>query len=526
MEASTSAFLNTRSLMRSGTSICYGYATARAFDRTWGDSRCPAATLHLTGIDTTYFSWHPGSSLNGITYHDIVRFADHAAYVVGISPTITVDQVPGEGLGEQLGVSLSTVIYDQQQGQPTGYYHKKPIYTLLLRNTFHGDDHGGTVQLNTDPEQDSPYTSPPFNWESTESIHAVMNGRTHSGYVQLFNSWKKNGSTYSYSTSTNTTIDTYIFSQPLDHTAFFDRQFNITFVNSLPGETGGQIKVNGVPQNSGFVGHTREQTPAQGITGEAPTQTLDSIEYTFNHWSDGSYQASKTFSPTDDSTFTAYYTAKALAPTSLQQMASVGQNVHLTWTDNSNVNRVTKYHIYRAAPSIPEQKHIVDSVSSGVQSWYDSDVIVKGPRDGPEYVYYVCGVDNQTLSEGYEATVNQFGQPVSARAGAQLASEEGAVLPTQFSVGNYPNPFNPSTTIAFSLVQNSTVKLDIYDVVGRKVRSLVDGNKSAGYYSVVWNGRDESVKQVASGMYLYRFTASPVTGEKAFTQSGKLMLTK
>jgi hypothetical protein len=99
-------------------------------------------------------------------------------------------------------------------------------------------------------------------------------------------------------------------------------------------------------------------------------------------------------------------------------------------------------------------------------------------------------------------------------------------MPSSVSVACYPNPFNPSTTISCSLLENSSIKLEIFDVIGRKVRSLVDESRSAGYHNVVWNGRDENGSQVSSGMYLYRFTATPISGEKAFTQSGKLVLMK
>jgi flagellar hook assembly protein FlgD len=162
-----------------------------------------------------------------------------------------------------------------------------------------------------------------------------------------------------------------------------------------------------------------------------------------------------------------------------------------------------------------------------VQAWTDNDIIVKGPKDGPEYMYYVCGVDSLTSTDGYEATVNQFGEALDAHVGVKLAEEESTVaLPAEFSVGNYPNPFNPSTTISYLLAENSSVRLEIYDVAGRKVRSLVDESRSAGYHNVVWNGRDQNGSQVSSGVYLYRFTATPISGGKAFTQSGKLALMK
>ncbi len=69
---------------------------------------------------------------------------------------------------------------------------------------------------------------------------------------------------------------------------------------------------------------------------------------------------------------------------------------------------------------------------------------------------------------------------------------------------NYPNPFNPTTTINFSLKENSKVSLNIYNIKGQKVKTLVRDQLSAGQHSVVWDGRDENNKSVSSGIYFYK----------------------
>ncbi|MGH1363809.1 MAG: S8 family serine peptidase [Calditrichia bacterium] len=80
--------------------------------------------------------------------------------------------------------------------------------------------------------------------------------------------------------------------------------------------------------------------------------------------------------------------------------------------------------------------------------------------------------------------------------------------PLRFMVSaNYPNPFNPSTTIDFQLPQRSDVELTIFNTLGQKIRSLVTGSVAAGTHSVIWNGQDESGQGVASGIYIYRFTS-------------------
>jgi hypothetical protein len=72
---------------------------------------------------------------------------------------------------------------------------------------------------------------------------------------------------------------------------------------------------------------------------------------------------------------------------------------------------------------------------------------------------------------------------------------------------NYPNPFNPSTSIAFYLPQPGHVALVIYDVNGIRVRSLIDGMQPVGRHTVLWDGRNDSGRQVGSGVYYYRLAA-------------------
>jgi len=72
---------------------------------------------------------------------------------------------------------------------------------------------------------------------------------------------------------------------------------------------------------------------------------------------------------------------------------------------------------------------------------------------------------------------------------------------------NYPNPFNPSTTISFDLPEESRVRLEIYDITGRKIRTLAEGRYPAGTHRVVWDGTDSRGQAVASGVYAYRIRA-------------------
>jgi flagellar hook assembly protein FlgD len=75
---------------------------------------------------------------------------------------------------------------------------------------------------------------------------------------------------------------------------------------------------------------------------------------------------------------------------------------------------------------------------------------------------------------------------------------------------NYPNPFNPSTTISFSVPVEGNVVLNIYDITGRLVTTLVDTNMNSGYHSVNWDGVDMVGEGVSAGLYIYSLQAEGV----------------
>jgi len=87
-------------------------------------------------------------------------------------------------------------------------------------------------------------------------------------------------------------------------------------------------------------------------------------------------------------------------------------------------------------------------------------------------------------------------------------------------LGNYPNPFNPSTSIQYDLRDDVHVTLKIYNTLGQEVATLVDEFQSAGFKSATWNGRNEAGASVTSGIYIYKLTAGSVV------KSDKMMLMK
>ena len=111
----------------------------------------------------------------------------------------------------------------------------------------------------------------------------------------------------------------------------------------------------------------------------------------------------------------------------------------------------------------------------------------------------------QTDSRGY------FALPLAALA--------GSVLPERFTLGqNYPNPFNPSTIIPYQLAASSEVRLEVFNLLGQRIATLVDGERPAGFHTATWNATDAAGRAVGAGVYIYRMTVG------VESQTGRMVL--
>jgi hypothetical protein len=123
------------------------------------------------------------------------------------------------------------------------------------------------------------------------------------------------------------------------------------------------------------------------------------------------------------------------------------------------------------------------------------------------YLYSVW-MDNRVANHGFDIFFNT----VNFKQTSVEDDEQEKDLPREFVLHqNYPNPFNPTTKIPYTVYGSQFVvhrpiptTLKIYNVLGEKVRTLLDEPKKAGTYEVIWDGKDDQGKEVASGIYFYR----------------------
>jgi len=109
------------------------------------------------------------------------------------------------------------------------------------------------------------------------------------------------------------------------------------------------------------------------------------------------------------------------------------------------------------------------------------------------------GNEEQITTDGISRSISTW-----LPANVDIQDENYNVESPFFLHRNYPNPFNPETTIEYSIKEDSRILIEIYNIKGQKVKTLINEFREAGYYSVIWNGKDNSNKQVASGLYFYR----------------------
>ena len=119
--------------------------------------------------------------------------------------------------------------------------------------------------------------------------------------------------------------------------------------------------------------------------------------------------------------------------------------------------------------------------------------------DGNKLKMWYIGVDQQiNVRIGY----------ASSEVSTTVSNQKNESLLTQYALfENYPNPFNPATTIAYHLPRASQVKLLVYNLAGQHVRTLVDAPQAAGRFQINWDGKDDIGNGLASGVYLYRLEA-------------------
>ncbi len=199
-----------------------------------------------------------------------------------------------------------------------------------------------------------------------------------------------------------------------------------------------------------------------------------------------------------------------LPPQNLYVDFNINNHPVVHWDANTEAD-LKGYHVYRDIPAISSSQRLTSTPITA--TYYVDDEYIQG--ESYQAYYYAKSVDqydNLSSSSNYDVV---WVMPTNK----EYVIQSGSLVPSKYELGqNFPNPFNPATAIAFDLPQECRVMIAIYDLAGRKVRSLWEGTLPPGSHRVEWPGDNDLGAPVASGIYLYRIT----TGE--FTAVRKMIL--
>ena len=172
------------------------------------------------------------------------------------------------------------------------------------------------------------------------------------------------------------------------------------------------------------------------------------------------------------------------------------------WETNTEPD-LSHYAVYRGLDEefVPAQDNLIGATIDNC--YFDADW-----RSDSDFYYKVSAFDVHGNESSY-----------SVLTPANITGVVSEKLPVSTVVTqNYPNPFNLTTTSIYQVSKITDVELMIFNQLGQKIRTLVDGRQPAGRYKVQWDGRDQSGTAVSSGVYIYRFKAG------ACIQSRKMIL--
>ena len=165
--------------------------------------------------------------------------------------------------------------------------------------------------------------------------------------------------------------------------------------------------------------------------------------------------------------------------------------------------------------SIKIEKSTVEDFSDEIEIFFTSEnsYLDLGLEEGIEYFYRFYTIFEELVSEPSDIFTISFG--------VLKTKDNKSLIPDHYSLyQNYPNPFNPSTNISYDLPENMMVSINIFDLMGRKVKTLINEYQPAGSKSIQWSGTDNYDRPIPAGMYLYTIHAGN------FIQTKKMILLK
>jgi len=351
------------------------------------------------------------------------------------------------------------------------------------------------------------------NWLESSFPHTLKGktGQWDDGFLQVFEKWLIGSNTH------NVNIETPIYAENATYTAKFLDQYNVTI-------NGGKVKIDdGNPEDTPTTHYVLED---KTIKVEALYYVANGIEYLFDHWDNSSTINPETFTINNGhKTITSYSNGRpynSYRNLHFNTSDPVGTSIKVMWNQHPNSN-VTKYKIYRKTKyGSPALISTVNRTSASSYTYTDGLYSITNNTGSNNLLNYDVRAyysTEGTISEDDWRSV--YGEILFKETEEDL--EERVNLDVlEYSISNYPNPFNPTTTIHYQLPEDANVSIKVFDILGKQIAELVNGEKGIGKHNIMFNSSN-----LSAGLYFYTIEAKPINSNgKGFSKTNKMLLVK
>ena len=392
-----------------------------------------------------------------------------------------------------------------------GIYNWSDSYAFTLQNSFSS----GTVRLrSTDYATGTTLTR--LDGSFPHTITATYDGVTVDNYERKFRSWTlpaTTSSTVAHSLSTGNMSGRTSGNVKAEYA----KKCNINFKYQYQDKTdnSGTMYVNSTTYSAPTSAFGMYDYVSQTVTAINPT--LYGVVYTFNSWkkvlSSDTTQVSTsttyTFTPSTHAEYLAYVTPAKPAVKSFSYSGTTGDYITLTWSDSGDDSRITGYNVYRRIrrDGVTGDPVLLTTVARSVNTYTDYECTYTETYSEDLIWYDVRAqmtLNSTTVNadENYVAVYGYYDNSNRISSGNKITAQTSSAVQTEYKLSNYPNPFNPTTVIQYTMPEAGQVVLKIYNMIGQEVRTLVDGMQSAGVHTVNFNASG-----LPTGIYVARIQA-------------------